>query len=273
MEVIPLVEAARIPLISFALARSITEPVKAWIFKTAPTDRHAVTALLQHLKSIHATKVGVIAEESSFGSSAQQQILEQASLFGLTIVRSESVAPSSGDVTPQLKRIRDARPDAVIAWASLNVATRVTKDFQQLHFDVPLYQGPSVANSKHLELTGPSAEGVRYVTPKMLVTSELPDTDPQKPALVRYVELAKGSELTLEGAFGPYAYDALQILAKALPGSEGDRGRIRETLEGIRGHAGVTGMFNFSPQDHNGLSADCFAITEVRKGSWTLFRR
>ena len=70
--------------------------------------------------------------------------------------------------------------------------------------------------------------------------------------------------------FGGYAYDAMQLLAKALQGSNGDREKIRTALEKINGHVGVTGTFNFSPTDHNGLGKDAFVMVQIKDGKWKL---
>jgi len=36
---------------------------------------------------------------------------------------------------------------------------------------------------------------------------------------------------------------------------------------------GVTGTFNFSPQDHNGLGADAFVMVQIQKGNWKLLNQ
>ncbi len=70
--------------------------------------------------------------------------------------------------------------------------------------------------------------------------------------------------------FGGYAYDAMHLLAEALPGTEGNKEKLRDALEKLKGHVGVTGTFNFSPQDHNGLGADAFVMVQIQKGTWKL---
>ena len=72
--------------------------------------------------------------------------------------------------------------------------------------------------------------------------------------------------------FGGYAYDAVNLLAGALKGSGGDKEKIRDNLEATKGYVGATGEFNFTPQDHNGLSPAAFVMVEIQNGTWTLLK-
>ena len=92
----------------------------------------------------------------------------------------------------------------------------------------------------------------------------------RRAVLLKYIEqFEKRFQMPVSG-FGGYAYDAMHLLAKALPGSDGDKQKIRDALEKLKGHVGVTGTFNFSPQDHNGLGSDAFVMVQIQKGTWKL---
>lgn len=70
--------------------------------------------------------------------------------------------------------------------------------------------------------------------------------------------------------FGGYAFDAMNLLAEAMRGTNGDREKIRENLENLKGHVGISGIFNFSPEEHNGLGPEAFVMVEIRGGTWKL---
>ena len=46
--------------------------------------------------------------------------------------------------------------------------------------------------------------------------------------------------------------------------------KIRDAIEATRGFVGISGVFNFSKTDHNGLSKNSFALVKVSNGKWTL---
>jgi branched-chain amino acid transport system substrate-binding protein len=47
---------------------------------------------------------------------------------------------------------------------------------------------------------------------------------------------------------------------------------VREAIEQTRNFVGITGVFDFSPQDHNGLDRRAAVMVEVADGQWRLVR-
>ena len=46
--------------------------------------------------------------------------------------------------------------------------------------------------------------------------------------------------------------------------------KIRDAIENLKGLVGVSGVFNFSPEDHNGLGPDAFVMVRIENGTWKL---
>jgi len=270
LAIVPLVEKEQVPLISCAAGIKITEPVKPWVFKTAQSDVLAVAAVYQHMQKQNIKKVAILTVESSFGESGKEQLQTQASKFGIEIVQAETFGAKDTDMTAQLTKIRSAQPQAIICWGTNPGPAVIAKNVQQMNIKIPLYQSHGVASPKFLELAGDAAEGIILPTGKILVVQQLPDTDPQKAVLLKYIEqYDKRNQLPVSG-FGGYAYDAMQLLATALPGTDGNKEKVRDNLEKLKGIVGVSGTFNFSPQDHNGLGPDAFVMVQIQKGTWKL---
>jgi branched-chain amino acid transport system substrate-binding protein len=270
LAVVPIVEKEKIPLISCAAGIKITEPVKPWVYKTAQSDVLAVAAIYQHMKKHDIKKVGIITVENAFGESGKEQLLAQAEKFGITVVQQESYGAKDTDMTAQLTKIRSAQPDAIICWGTNPGPAVVAKNVQQMNIKVPLYQSHGVASPKFIELAGEAAEGIILPTGKILVAEQLPESDPQKKVLLSYIDAYKKRYQIAESGFGGYAYDGMYILEQALKGTEGDKAKIRDNLENVKGYVGVSGTFNFSPEEHNGLSADAFVMVEIKGGKWKL---
>lgn len=270
LPLVPIVESNKIPLISCAAGIEITEPVKPWVFKTAQSDVLAVATIYEHLQKQNIKKVGILTVENSFGESGKRQLLGQASRFGIEVVQAESFGGKDTDMTAQLTKIRAAQPDVVICWGTNPGPAVVARNVQQLNMKIPLYQSHGVASPKFIELAQDAAEGIFLPTGKILVADQLSDSDPQKPVIASYIKRFEEQFKMPVSGFGGYAYDAMQLLAKALQGSGGDREKIRAALENIRGHVGVTGTFNFSPTDHNGLGRDAFVMVQIKEGKWKL---
>ncbi len=270
LAVVSFAERAQVPLISCAAGIKITQPVKKWTFKTAQSDVLAVASVYARLKKEGITKIGIITVSNSFGESGKNQLEKQAKEFGIEVVKAESFGAKDTDMTAQLTKIRSAGPQAVVCWGTNPGPAVVAKNAKQLKLDIPLYQSHGVASPKFIELAGAAAEGIRLPTGKILVTDLLSDSDPQKPVLEGYIKSYNDEYKIPVSGFGGYAYDAVSLLAEALKGSDGNKGKIRDNLEKIQGHVGVSGTFNFSPKEHNGLSPDAFVMVEIKNGKWSL---
>jgi branched-chain amino acid transport system substrate-binding protein len=270
LAVIPFVERAQLPLISCAAGIAITEPVKKWVFKTAQSDVLAVAAVYQHMKDNNIKKIGILTVSNAFGESGKDQLLKQAAAFDLDIVQVDSFGDKDTDMTAQLTKLRKQQPDAIICWGTNPGPAVVAKNAKQLGLNIPLYQSHGVASPKFIELAGDAADGIFLPTGKILVADLLPDTDPQKNVLMGYIKEYESKYNLGVSGFGGYAYDAMMMLKEALPGTNGDKEKLRDNLENIQELVGISGTFNFSPQDHNGLSEDAFVMVRIENGDWKL---
>ena len=272
LAVIPLVEKAGIPLISCAAGIGITVPVKPFVYKTAQSDVLAVAALYEYQKKVGIKKVGILTVSNAFGESGKQQLESQAKDFGIEILAAESFGDKDTDMTAQLTKIAATKPDAIICWGTNPGPAVVAKNAKQLNLSIPLYQSHGVASPKFIELAGDGAEGVILPTGKILVSDLLPETDSQKAALMNYKKAYEEMYKVPVSGFGGYAYDGVGLLAEALKGSGGDKAKIRENLENIKNFVGVSGVFNFTKDEHNGLASDAFVMVKITNGTWELLK-
>ena len=272
LAVMPATKRAKTLLISCAAGNAITNPVDPWVFKTAQSDTLAVAAIYQQMKAVGIKKVGIITVTNAYGESGKNQLQTQAADYGIQVVAAESFGGKDTDMTAQLTKIRKAAPEAVICWGTNPGPAVVSKNMAQLKLGVPLYQSHGVASPKFVELAGKSAEGILLPTGKILVADLLPDSDPQKQVLTEYIAKYKAAWDTPVSGFGGYAYDAVNLLAAAMKGANGDAQKIRDNLEALKGQAGVSGVFSFTADEHNGLGPDAFVMVRIENGTWTLLK-
>jgi branched-chain amino acid transport system substrate-binding protein len=272
MAIIPITQPAKVPLISCAAGINITSPVKErpWVFKTAQTDQMAVSRIFQYLKKQNINKVAIITVSSSFGVSGKEQLLEQAPKAGIEIVAQEVFGEKDTDMTPQLTKIRSTPAQAVICWGTGPAPAVVAKNMKQLGMTVPLIQSHGAASKKFIEYAGDAAEGIILPAGKINIFKDLPDTDPQKAVIKNYVEKYGAKFKAPVSPFGGYAYDAANMLFLAMSKAGTDKDKIRQELEKIKNFPGVSGMFNMSPEDHNGLGPDAFVMVKIEQGNWKL---
>jgi len=272
MAVIPIVEKAGLPMISCAAGIKITEPAKRWVFKTAQNDNLAVAKIYENLKKKNISRVALLTVSDSFGSSGREQLKGQAAGFGMQIISDETYGPKDTDMTAQLTKIRDSKAQAVICWGTNPGPAVIARNFKQLGMKIPLYMSHGVSSKKFIELAGDASEGIMLPSGRVLVADLLAKSDPQKKSLTEFVKSYKKLYKTDGDHFGGHAWDAVMLLKGAIERGGPTPAAIRDQLEKTRNFTGIGGVFNFSPQDHAGLTKDAFVLVEVKKGKWSLVK-
>jgi branched-chain amino acid transport system substrate-binding protein len=272
MAVLEVTQKAKVPLISCAAGVGITAPAKDrhWVFKTAQTDQMAVSRIYQYLQKHKLTKLAILTVTTGFGVSGKAQLETQAPKYGLTIVGNEVFGEKDTDMTPQLTKIRGTDAQVVICWGTGPAPALVAKNMKQLGFTIPLVQSHGAASRKFIELAGDAADGIIMPAGKLAIFKQLPDTDPEKKVCQTYEDMYQKKFNAPASSFGGYAYDAMQMLKMAIEKSGVDKAKIRDALEQTKNYVGVSGVFNMSPDDHNGLTPDAFVMVKIEGGQFKL---
>lgn len=273
LALIDTVQKAEIPMIASAASIQIVEPVaeRTWVFKTAPSDRLVVQALVEYLERQGITRVAWVSVNTAYGDSGKIEFESVAPDAGITLVASEKFEATDTDMTAQLTKIRGTDAEALVIWSIPPSASAVTKNAFDLGIDIPIFHSHGVGNETFIELaTKEAVEGVMFPIGKIVVADQLPADDPQKATLMGYVEAYQAAYGQVPDTFGGHAWDdvylALQVLEKVGP----DRAKIRDELEATQGFVGIGGVFNFSPTDHNGLDTSAITMVRIEDGAWVV---
>lgn len=272
MAVIPIVEKAEIPMVTCAAGVKITEPVKKWVFKTAQNDALAVPKIFEHMKKQKISKIAILTVSDGFGSSGREQLVLQAKEFGMQIISDETYGPKDTDMTAQLTKIRGSEAQAIVCWGTNPGPAVVARNVKQLGITLPLYMSHGVSSKKFIELAGDAAEGIILPSGRVVVADQLPKTDPQKKALLNYVENYRKHYKVEGDHFGGHAYDAIMLVKGAIERGGDSPQAIRDQLEKTEKFAGIGGTFKYSPQDHAGLTSDAFVLVQIKQKGWTLIK-
>jgi branched-chain amino acid transport system substrate-binding protein len=269
LAILDTVQKAEMPLVSCAAAAKIVEPVaeRKWVFKTPQSDHLIVGVLVDYLKGKGLTKVGWLNVDYAFGQQGWIEFEKAAQKAGLTIAANEKFGQKDVDMTPQLTRVKAANPQAVVIWSIPPSASIATKNYADLGIAAPLFQSHGVGNKKYIELAGAAANNVLFPAGKLLVAEQLADNDPQKATLLAYArdfEAKYGPRNT----FGGHAWDAVQVVMHAMEKAGTDRSKVRSAIETTKNFVGITGVFDFSPADHNGLDRRAAVMIQIADGQW-----
>ncbi len=268
LQVKAIAEEGKTPLISLAAAELIVNPVAPHVFKTAQKDSHAAALVFQDMKRRGITRIAVFSSNTGFGKAGKEQIAKLAPEYGIQVVLDEVYDKAATDLTAEATKLKASNAQAVLNWSIEPAQSILVKNIRQLGIKLPIYQSHGFGNLAYVKAAGPAAEGVIFPLGKLAVADALPASDPQKKVLVAYRDAYQkryGEEVS---GFGGYAWDAFQLLAAAVEKVGLDRARVRVALESTQGFVGQSGIFRFSPQDHNGLGIDSFEMLTVKDGKF-----
>jgi len=277
LAVVPLAEKYKTPLVSCAASYKIVHNDKTgkpykWVFKTPQTDTMAVEAIYTRLQKTGINKIAIMSVTSGFGASGRGELIRLAPKFKMNIVADEKYGPKDTDMTAQLTKVKGTSPQAIVNWSVGPTQVTVLRNYRDLGMtSIPFYQSHGFGSRKNIELAAGAAEGVFCPLGSCNIAELLPANHPQKAVTTKYMKdyMAKYNEPL--SSFGGHAWDALNMVVKALENVGCDKAKIRDYLENhIKGFVGQHGIFNYSPEDHNGLTKDAFNMVVVKDGDWAL---
>ena len=277
LAVLPLAEKYKTPLISCAASYKIVHNDKTgkpykWVFKTPQTDTMAVEVIYTRLQKTGINKIAIISVTSGFGASGRGELIRLAPKYKMNIVADEKYGPKDTDMTAQLTKIKGKMPQAIINWSVGPTQVTVLRNYRDLGMaGIPFYQSHGFGSRKNIKLAAGAAEGVFCPLGSCNIAGLLPANHPQKAVTTKFMKdyMAKYNEPL--SSFGGHSWDALNMVVQALSKVGNDRAKIRDYLENhIKGFVGQHGIFNYSPDDHNGLNKDAFNMVVVKDGDWAL---
>ena len=273
MQIKTIVEEARTLLISCAAAEVIVNPVAKYVFKTPQKDSYAVQMIYEQMQKMGIKKIGILSGNTGFGKAGKGLLEAMAADFGIQVVISEVYDAKATDLTAEVTKLKAAGVQAVVNWSIVPAQAIVPKNMAQIGLNVPLFQSHGFGNIKYVEAAGAAAEGIIFPAGRLLVVDVLPDDNAQKAVLMAYKTAYEAQFGEAASTFGGHGYDALMILVTAMKQSQSfDREVVRDTVEHLTGFVGTGGIFNFTPEDHNGLAIDSFEMITVKNGKFTLLR-
>ncbi len=260
-------------LISCAAAEPIVNPVASYVFKVAPKDSDAARWIFKTMKEKGISKIGVISSNDGFGASGKGQVEKIAPEYGITVAISEVYDKQETDLTGVLTKLKGQNVQAVLNWSIVPAQALVAKNMKQIGLDVPLFQSHGFGNIKYAQAGGEAVNGTLLPCGRILVAEVLPENHPQKAVLMAYKSDYEGKFKEDVSTFGGHPYDALLVLSEAVKKARSvEPEKVRAALENLKGVVGTAGIFNFSPQDHNGLGMDAYEMLTVKDGKFQLMK-
>jgi branched-chain amino acid transport system substrate-binding protein len=250
----------------------ITVPPFRFTFKSPQRTSIAVKKTFEYMKKKGIQRIALITAADGFGRDGKNWLEKLAPDYGLKIVANESFQVTDNDMTPQLIKMKAQSPEAIVCWTIGKAGAIVAKNVKQLAVPTPLFQCHGLPDPIYIQLAGEAAEGNLMPSTKLMVARQLPDTDVQKKVILEFIRLYSevyqyDKQFPINTHSG-YAWDAIYIVAHALKKAGTNNEALRDAIEQTKGYVGVSGVYNLSPEDHNGLGTDSMVMVQITRGQW-----
>lgn len=274
LAVADVVTAAEIPFIAMAgsseIALESPEQPRRWVFKTTQQSARTFEVLASTLQARGITQVASLAIDDPYGIDSLHGMQAAFVAVGIDIIYDEVFPTGADDFTVYLDAVAEADAEALIVHATTVPSAALTVQFAERGLDALLIQTPGVGNQTYLDLAGEAADGVLAPIGKLLVAGQLPQGDPQRDALLAYIDQYTTAYNEPASTFGGHAWDALYLAMFAMQAAGPDPAGIRDWLENdVNEWVGITGIYTITPDDHVGLDARGVVVAQVVDGAWT----
>lgn len=245
----------------------------AWTFKVPQRTNTAVDKIYAHLKAKGLTKVALLTAKDPFGQDGLEALKSLAAKHGMEIVAEETIDSKGADFSAEAFKVAMAKPQAVVIWTIGPASAIAAKNLADLPGAKPVVvESHGIAGPNFLKLAGAAAEGALMPATKLMVAKGLAAPDPQKPVIDAFVKNYEAQGLQAKfpmNTHSGYAADALTLLVEGLKkAGKAEPAALRDALENLKGVVAISGVYNVTPEDHNGLATDSLVMVQVKDGAF-----
>ncbi|HVW20122.1 MAG TPA: ABC transporter substrate-binding protein [Opitutaceae bacterium] len=262
MEMAPLAQNARIPMISPSSTNPRVTQVGNYIFRVCFTDPFQGAVLAKFaLAHLHARRIAILTSVSSAYSVGLSKYFREPYLAGGgKIVAEQKYSEGDRDFKAQLTAIQASGADGLLVSGYYTEAALVCVQAKQLGLAVPIFGGDGWEAQELITIGGDAVEGKFYSTHFSPASP-----DPAVQAFVARFRKRWGAEPDGMAALG---YDSAGVLAAAIQrAGTTEPAALRDAIAATRDYPGVTGPTTLDA--HRDASKPAVILT-VKDGKFAL---
>jgi branched-chain amino acid transport system substrate-binding protein len=247
-------------------------PYDRFVFNIRASYREETRTLVSYFHSKGYRKLGIFAQADAYGKSGELGVNDALSQFGLTAARVVTYTrnqPFEDDMSAQVKLLRDAGVDAVIAVGVYGPSAAFIRDSRMSGWNVPIANLSFVDASAMLDkLRDVSKKLGKDLTLNLINSQVVPSTDDLSyPLVAEYRENTESRDYTFVGLEG-WLNAAVVTEALRRAGPNPTRAGFIRAMESLQAwDPGLGTKLEFSPTNHQGLHR--VWLTRTVNGRWS----
>jgi len=245
LAIAPIAQSNQIVLISPASTHTSITDLGDFVFRVIPSEALRSQIFADYIASLGHITAMVLAINNDSGKGIELNFKNFFAKNGGEVIGSEFYSPDATSVRTQLTKIRQMKPDIILAISQVTDAVIVLREAVELNIDIPLFfltealDDPSVIRN-----AGNAANGATYIT------FAIDDSKKNQEFQTAYTKrFNKAPNL-----FAPEAYDAVMIIAQQLSvlmeeNKDISAINLERSLYNVSDFDGASGLISF---DKNG---------------------
>ncbi|MEO6325950.1 MAG: ABC transporter substrate-binding protein [Thermoanaerobaculia bacterium] len=258
----------RVPMISVGSTgdwKSAAGDFNAWTFRSTRVDTHLIEPLLTAARdALKVHRIAAIYTANDDWSKSVMPVYEETiHKLGLELVAKESQMTGDTDRAPQLTRIREARPDALIINTLSSDAPTIANQARKIGITAQLLGTAGFTNPETWKLAEPGT-----LDGTLMADNYYPDSP--RPAVRKFVDAYRRRFKAEPASYAAYAYDGLMLAAEAARTAKPHltREAFRDSFGRISGFDGVLGTLTYSG---SGDARKAPVILQIQGAKYLLF--
>ncbi|HEX5597994.1 MAG TPA: ABC transporter substrate-binding protein [Micromonosporaceae bacterium] len=269
MSIVDTVESRGVPTVSMGSSGAIVAPLdkRKFVFKTPANTNLIVDKMIDEFGQHDIKKIALLSVDNAYGQAGVGAFDAAVKAGKIDVVAQEKFTDRDKDFTVQVTKLLAAKPDAIVVWSIPPGSTVAAKNIKASGFEGKVFFDAGAGAELFIKGAGAESEGMYMVHPAVLAGAQITGDSPAEKVQRDFFEQYSIKYGNFSG-FASYGADALRLLVAAIEKAGSlDRQKIRDALEQLN-YDGVTGRYEFSAEDHGGVTRDSLALLVVRDGVW-----
>ena len=257
LEAAPVIQNAKLPMVSSASVNSKVTAVGDYIFRVCFVDSFQGVVLAKFVKeSLKVRRVAILTSVSNAYSVGMSRVFQERFLAdGGTVTAEQKYSEGDKDFRAQLTAIKAAGADAIFASGYYTEAALICRQARSLGLTPPVFGGDGWDAPALLEIGGAAMEGTYFSTHY--------SPDNPSPEVQNFNQRYAARWGAPPDAWAALGYDSALVLADAIKrAGSADPAKIRDALAATKDFPAVTGHITMDAHRNPSKSAVILTIKD-----------
>lgn len=263
--VVPIFEAAHIPVITNTADETITSPVNPWVFDLSTTTRYSDQRYLSYFACKGITKVAVLHDNEALGQQGNADLISQAPHYGVSIVGNQTYDLTGTNFETQLLALNNTPAQAIVYWGVGTAPVVIVKEHSALGIKAPLVGSAANTDKSFLSQVPGAVNGMLDGTVPADLLQHLPSTVTDGAALKSFATSFTSTYNIPFGLFASFGHDDASIVAAVVKAGATTPAAIQAKLNNFTVNS-FMGTIKWSSTNHTGVQLSDEVMARIVNG-------